>query len=66
MAELSRTKQGLYKQPTQNRKLEQEIYTLQSHHVHAADTERQLVGKIAEAELLAKQRRNANNQLAPI
>jgi chromosome segregation ATPase len=66
IAELSHTKQGLYEQLTQNRKLEQKIDTLQSQHVHAADTERQLVGKIAEAELLNEQLKEANNQLAPM
>lgn len=66
VAELSHTKQGLYEQLTQNRKLEQKIDTLQSQHVHAADTERQLVSKIAEAELLAEQLREANSQLEPV
>lgn len=66
ISELSHTKQGLYEQLTQNRKLEQKIDTLQSQHVHAADTERQLVGKIAEAELLNEQLKEANNQLAPM
>jgi uncharacterized protein YlxW (UPF0749 family) len=32
----------------------------------AADTERQLAGKIAEAELLTEQLRDANNQMAPV
>lgn len=66
VAELSHTKQGLYEQLTQNRKLEQKIDTLQSQHVHAADTERQLVSKIAEGELLAEQLREANSQLEPV
>jgi chromosome segregation ATPase len=66
VADLSHTKQGLYEQLTQNRKLEQKIDTLQSLYVHAADTERQLAGKIAEAELLAEQLRDTNNGLAPL
>lgn len=66
VAELSHAKQSLYEQLTQNRKLEQKIDTLQSLHLHAADTERQLAGKIAEAELLAEQLGGANNQMAPL
>lgn len=66
VAELSHAKQSLYEQLTQNRKLEQKIDTLQSLHLHAADTERQLAGKIAEAELLAEQLGAANNQMAPL
>lgn len=66
VAELSHTKQDLYEQLTQGRKLEQKIDTLQSLHTYAADTERQLAGKIAEAELLTEQLRDANNQMAPV
>jgi chromosome segregation ATPase len=66
VAELTHTKLGLYEQLTQNRKLEQKIDALQSLHVHAADTERQLAGKIAEAELLAEQLRDANNHMVPL
>lgn len=65
VAELFHTKQGLYEQLTQNRKLEQKIDTLQSLHMHAADTERQLTSKIAEAELLAERLSDANSQIAP-
>lgn len=66
VADLSYTKLGLYEQLTQNRKLEQKIDTLQSLHVHAADTEHQLASKIAEAKLLAEQLRDANNGMAPL
>nr|WP_315219906.1 hypothetical protein [uncultured Duganella sp.] len=61
MTELSHTKQSLYEQLTQIRKLEQKIDTLQSLHLHIADTERQLAGKIAEADLLAERLKDANN-----
>lgn len=64
--ELSHTKQNLYEQLTQVRKLEQKVESLQSLHMHASDTERQLVSKIAEAELLTEQLNNANDQIAPI
>jgi chromosome segregation ATPase len=66
VAELSHTKQYLYEQLTQVRKLEQKNDSLQSLQVHAADTERQLASKIAEAELLTEQLKNANDQIAPI
>jgi len=66
VAELSHTKQDLYEQLTRGRKLDEKIDMLQSLHTHATDTERQLAGKIAEAELLAEQLRAANDQLAPV
>ncbi|MQA18462.1 DNA-binding protein [Rugamonas rivuli] len=66
VSELSHTKQDLYEQLTQVRKLEQKVDALQSLQVRAADTERQLVSKIAEAELLTEQLNNANDQIAPI
>lgn len=66
VSELSHTKQNLYEQLTQGRKLEQKIEVLQSLQVHASDTERQLASKIAEAELLTEQLNNANDQIAPI
>ena len=66
VAELSHAKQDLYEQLTRGRKLEEKIDTLQSLNTHAADTERQLVGKIAEAELLAEQLRDAKDQMAPV
>ncbi|CDG83122.1 hypothetical protein [Janthinobacterium agaricidamnosum] len=66
VAELSHTKQGLYEQITQNRKLEQKIDMLQSLQVNASDTERQLASKIAEVEVLAGQLREANDQMAPV
>lgn len=66
VTELSHTKQSLYEQLTRNRKLEQKIDTLQSLHLHAVDTERQLAGKIAEAELLAERLKEAHNQSAPL
>jgi chromosome segregation ATPase len=64
--ELSHTKQSLYEQLTQGRKLEQKIEQLQSLQQHAGDIERQLASKIAEAELLAEQLKNVNEQLAPV
>jgi hypothetical protein len=53
--ELSHTKQSLYEQLTNGRKLEQKIEQLQATRLHAGDLERQLISKIAEAELLAEQ-----------
>lgn len=66
VTELSHAKQDLYEQLTRGRKLEEKIDTLQSLHTHAADTERQLAAKIAEAELLAEQLAAANDQITPI
>ncbi|MYM28323.1 integrase [Duganella sp. CY15W] len=66
VSELSHTKQNLYEQLTQVRKLEQKVDSLQSLQVHASDTERQLASKIVEAELLTEQLNNANDQIAPI
>lgn len=62
-AELAHAKQDLYEQLSRGRKLEEKIDTLQSSHTHAADTERHLSGKIAEAKLLAEQLRDANDQM---
>lgn len=66
VSELSHTKQSLYEQLTQVRKLEQNTDALQSLQVRAADTERQLVSKIAEVELLTKQLKGANDQITPL
>ncbi|MBF8179097.1 DNA-binding protein [Herminiimonas contaminans] len=66
VSELAHTKQDLYEQLTQVRKLEQKVEALQSLQVRAADTERQLVSKIAEAELLTEQLNNANDQMTPV
>lgn len=66
VSELSHTKQDLYEQLTQVRKLEQKVEALQSLQVRVADIERQLVSKIAEAELLTEQLNNANDQMAPV
>ncbi|RFP10963.1 integrase [Duganella sp. BJB488] len=66
VTELSHAKQDLYEQLTRGRKLEEKIDTLQCLHTHAADTERQLAAKIAEAELLAEQLAAANDQITPI
>lgn len=63
--ELSHTKQSLYEQLTNGRKLEQKIEQLQSAHVHTGDLERQLVSKIAEAEVLGEQLKAAEAQLEP-
>lgn len=63
--ELSHTKQSLYEQLTQGRKLEQKIEQLQSLQQHAGDIERQLAGKIAEAELLVERVKEVDAQLAP-
>jgi DNA repair exonuclease SbcCD ATPase subunit len=63
--ELSQTKQSLYEQLTNGRKLERKIEQLQATHMHASDIERQLVSKIAEAELLTEQLKNADAQLEP-
>lgn len=63
--ELSHTKQSLYEQLTRAREREQKIEQLQSAQRHAGDLERQLVGKIAEAELLSEKLRTADAQLEP-
>jgi len=63
VAELSHTKQSLYEQLTQVRKLEQKVEALQSVQVRASDAERHLASKIAEAELLTEQLKNANDQI---
>lgn len=63
--ELSHTKQSLYEQLTNGRKLEQKIEQLQSAHLHTGDLERQLVGKTAEAEVLGEQLKAAEAQLEP-
>lgn len=66
VSELSHTKQDLYEQLTQVRKLEQKVEALQALQVRAADIERQLVSKTAEAELLTEQLNNVNGQIAPV
>ncbi|HWV17669.1 MAG TPA: hypothetical protein VNZ68_03740 [Rhodocyclaceae bacterium] len=63
--ELSHTKQSLYEQLTQGRKLEQKIEQLQSIQQHAGDLERQLASKIAESELLTERFKEVETQLAP-
>ncbi|SEN82183.1 replication region DNA-binding N-term [Duganella sp. CF517] len=63
--ELSHIKQSLYEQLTNGRKLEQKIEQLQAGQLHGGDLQRQLVGKIAEAELLSEQLKAAEAQLAP-
>ena len=63
--ELSHTKQSLYEQLTNGRKLEQKIEQLQSTHLHNGDLQRQLVSKIAEAEVLSEQLKAAEAQLEP-
>jgi chromosome segregation ATPase len=63
--ELSHTKQSLYEQLTQGRKLEQKIEQMQSLQQHAGDLERQLASKIAESELLAERLKEVDAQLAP-
>jgi chromosome segregation ATPase len=62
--ELSHTKQSLYEQLTQGRKLEQKIEQLQSLQQHAGDLERQLASKIAESELLTERLKELDAQLA--
>lgn len=61
--ELSHTKQALYEQLTNGRKLEQKIEQLQSAQRHAGDLERQLISKTAEAELLSEQLKAADAPL---
>jgi len=63
--ELSHTKQSVYEQLTNGRKLEQKIEQLQTAHRHTGDLERQLVSKIAEAEVLSEQLKAAEAQLEP-
>lgn len=64
-SELSHTKQSLYEQLTNGRKQEQKIEQLQFAQQTAADLERQLISKIAEAELLSEQLKAADAQLEP-
>ena len=64
-SELSHTKQSLYEQLTNGRKQEQKIEQLQFAQQNAADLERQLISKIAEAELLSEQLKSADAQLEP-
>ncbi len=64
--ELSHTKQSLYEQLTQGRKLERKIEQLQSLQQHTGDLERQLASKIAEAELLAERLKEVDTRLAPV
>jgi hypothetical protein len=63
--ELSHTKQSLYEQLTNGRKLEQKIEQLQAAHLHTGDLQRQLVSKIAEAEVLSDQLKASQAQLEP-
>lgn len=63
--ELSHTKQSLYEQLTNGRKLEQKIEQLQAAHLHTGDLQRQLVSKIAEADVLSEQLKAAEAQLEP-
>jgi hypothetical protein len=63
--ELSHTKQSLYEQLTQGRKLEQKIEQLQSLQQHTGDLERQLASKTAESGLLAERMKEVDAQLAP-
>jgi chromosome segregation ATPase len=63
--ELSHTKQSLYEQLIQGRKLEQKIEQLQSLQQHTGDLERQLASKTAESELLAEGMKEVDAQLAP-
>ena len=64
-SELSHTKQSLYEQLTNGRKQEQKIEQLQFAQQNAADLERQLITKIAEAELLSEQLKASDAQLEP-
>lgn len=66
VTELAHTKQSLYEQLTLGRKLEQKMETLQAAQSHASDTGRQLVSKIAEAQLLSKQLDVAAGKLEPL
>jgi|GEM_PF-6545968 len=65
IAELAHTKQSLYEQLTNSRKLEQKIEQLQAMQQSAGDIERQLASKIAEVELLAEQLKAANALIEP-
>jgi chromosome segregation ATPase len=55
VAELAHTKQSLYEQLTNGRKLEQKIEQLQTLLRNAGNIERQLASKIAKVELLGEQ-----------
>lgn len=63
--EQSHTKQSLYEQLTKVRELEHKVEQLQSAQRHGGDLERQLVAKIAEAELLGERLKAAEAQLEP-
>lgn len=65
VAELAHTKQSLYEQLTNGRKLEQKIEQMQALQQSVGDIERQLASKIAEVELLAEQLKTANAEIEP-
>ncbi len=64
IAELAHTKQSLYEQLTNGRKLEQKIEQLQMLRQNTGDIERQLASKIAEVELLGEQQNAVRAELA--
>jgi chromosome segregation ATPase len=64
VAELSHTKQSLYEQQSQGRKMEQTIEQLRTLQQQAVDMERQLVSKTAELEVMTEQLSGAESQMA--
>jgi chromosome segregation ATPase len=66
VSDLSHTKQSLFEQLTQERKLEQKIEQLQFLQQHTGDLERRLASQIAQSQLLSEQLTDAVGQLAPL
>ncbi|MEX5745939.1 DNA-binding protein [Massilia sp. X63] len=64
VAELSHTKQSLYEQQSQGRKMEQTIEQLRTLQQQAVDMERQLVSKTAELEVMTEQLSGVESQMA--
>lgn len=65
VAELAHIKQSLYEQLTLARKQEQKIEQLQALQVQVPDLERQLIGKMAEADILSQELAAAASRMAP-
>lgn len=65
VAELAHTKQSLYEQLANGRKLEQKVEQLHAQQKSAGDLERQLASKIAEVEVLGDQLKSAKAEIEP-
>lgn len=65
VAELSHIKQSLYEQLTLARKQEQKIEQLEPLRVQVPDLERQLIGKMAEVDILSQELAAAASRISP-